>query len=89
MGLYNCLKRRDNYGHMVLLNFNKQGETVNTSIGGFVSLIMTVVIYGFLYLKLDVMFSKGKNQVSLLEKPILSTDLGIVNGTEMNVMIYF
>ena len=51
------IRSLDRYGHTVQLNFNQQGETVNTIPGGFVSILMYIIIYGYFILKLQQMLN--------------------------------
>ena len=44
MGFKKTIKNRDKFGHHVALNFNRQGNVFNTSIGGYVSIMMNVVL---------------------------------------------
>ena len=64
MGCNSKLKGFDKYGHQVMLNFNQQGETVNTPIGGFISIVMNILIYGYFILKFQEMIDKGGNEIS-------------------------
>jgi len=62
MGKNKCSKRiknQDMFGHPVTLNFNTQGDTYNTVIGGVVSVFIKFLIFGFLVFKGYILISKG------------------------------
>jgi hypothetical protein len=71
------LKDRDNFGHRVALNFNGQGDTVNTTVGGLLTIIMNTVIYSFLIMKMHVMITRGDNFVSKNEEFTNFEKLGV------------
>ena len=41
----------DNFGHQVVLNFNRNGNTYTTAVGGLLSICINGFIFYFLYLK--------------------------------------
>ena len=51
----NLFRRFDKYGYMMHLNFKRQGEQVKTNIGGFISLILNILIISYAGLKLSLM----------------------------------
>ena len=58
------IKRFDDLGHQVQINFNRQGETVTTVWGSLVSIFTRIIIYIYLFIKLQTMFLNGNNSIS-------------------------
>ena len=44
MGIFDILKRQDLFGSQVLLSFKHEGNTINTNCGGFVSLLIKLLL---------------------------------------------
>ena len=53
-----------------MLNFSQKGETVNTMIGGVLSILVSLVIYGYFFLKLKEMLYLEQNNISLLQTKV-------------------
>ena len=66
MNFGRLIKRFDKFGHIIHLNFKRQGEEVKTNIGGFVSILIRVFIFSSLILKLCIMFGY-QSTISSLE----------------------
>jgi len=58
---YNRIKDQDMFGHAVTLNFNQQGDTYNTIIGGCASVIIKLLIFGFLVFKGYILVTRADN----------------------------
>ena len=58
------------FGHKVVLNFNRKGDTFKTGIGGFASIIIKIMISYFIYGKTSKLWNHELNQLSNNEKPI-------------------
>jgi len=76
--LYNTVRDQDMFGHPVTLNFNRQGDTHNTFIGGLVSMFIKLLIFGFLAYKSYVLVTLGDNDyfsnqrlTSFSEEPVI------------------
>jgi len=89
MGILSFFKGHDNYGHQVSFNFNRQGETVNTVLGGFISIIVNILIYGYLFLRLQTMFTMGNNYLGVRQTDVTPEYLGTRSFKEMNMLFYF
>ena len=89
MGFSSFFKRQDNYGHKVAFNFNRQGETVNTVLGGVLSIVINLLIYGYLILKLKTMIETSNNSLGARETDTTAEELGTRNFNEMDMLIYF
>ena len=67
------LRNRDIFGHQVMLNFNRKGESHNTEFGGFVSVICkTIYLMYFIYL-MKKMVSYGDDN-TVVFKYLMSED---------------
>ena len=56
------MKRFDIFGHAITLNFNRRGNTYNTGLGGFLSIVLHGVFLYLIYVKsLDVINRKQLN----------------------------
>ena len=88
MGIKDFLKNRDEFGHQVTLNFNRKGDTVYTSLGGFFSLVYKSFIYFYLLRKIRVMWSYGDDTVISRENEL---DVNNIGGKfdEMNMLFFF
>ena len=84
-----CLKSRDNFGYKVGLNFNKQGETVNTLIGGLMSLFLNMVIYSFLALKIFIMFTYADSSLGSFSERTNLDELGGKDYSSLKTLIFF
>lgn len=54
----------DMFGYPVTLNFNKQGDTWTTSLGGFISLLLKIALFGFFGFKAYRLIFKLDNSIS-------------------------
>ena len=61
------IKSQDLFGHPVTLNFNQQGDTFATLLGGVVSVFIKVVLLVFLVSKVFIMISLGDNVYNMME----------------------
>lgn len=64
MGISRCLKNQDLFGHAVLLNFDRKGDTINTVIGGVLSLFSKFVLLAFLLAKGSDLVNKKDPAIS-------------------------
>jgi len=55
------IKQQDMFGHQVVLNFNKKGDTYQTTIGGAISLLVKLVIFGFVVYKIILLVGLKDN----------------------------
>ena len=60
----NFLRNRDEFGHAVTLNFNRNGDTFNTVLGGLVSLSINIFLFLWIVYKAQIMFNYGSNTVA-------------------------
>jgi len=66
--LSQAIKNQDMFGHQVALNFNRQGNTFNTVLGGLVSVVLKVLILGFICFKTYVLVNlQGNSYVTISE----------------------
>ena len=52
-------KDKDMFGHVVNINFDKQGPTHKTEIGGVVSVFIKVVIYVYIIFKFKILLARN------------------------------
>jgi hypothetical protein len=50
MGIYNLIRNRDFFGHVVQLNFNRMGPEHQTFGGGLVSLLVNIMMGTYVYI---------------------------------------
>lgn len=53
------VRSQDFFGHSIHLNFDKNGETHNTTIGGFFSIFIRSFILWYVFLNMFKLFSYG------------------------------
>jgi hypothetical protein len=63
MGISKTIKNRDMFGHPISLNFNRKGDTFNTSIGGIVSILMNILLGVFCYIKFLKMVKRNGDTI--------------------------
>ena len=82
------IKRFDDLGHQVKINFNRQGETVTTVWGSLVSIITRIIIYIYLVIKLKTMFFNDNNSISLSPFTLEGDSFGNKTIGEMEILFY-
>lgn len=82
------LKYFDDLGHSVEINFNRQGTTVTTLWGSFISIVTRVIIYIYLYIKLRTMFENGNNSITENVIPMSRNEFGNKTMEEMELMLF-
>ena len=65
--LDNFLKRHDMFGHPVGVNFKKQGDHHKTTLGGFVSVFVKMVLGVYVILMFRRLFTNGDDHFSTSE----------------------
>jgi len=65
---YKEVKNQDIFGHSVLLNFNKNGNTHNTFCGGIFSILIRLLMVYYLYTLLGNMIGYKKDTVGTILK---------------------
>ena len=63
------IKKNDMFGHSVVLNFNRQGETHKTSFGGLISIFIKIVLISYVSFKFYNMINLEDNQYSMNSMP--------------------
>ena len=66
------------FGKSVALNIDGE-DTYNTWIGGFFSLLISLLMFGYVYMLLSQMFTYGNDTVALLFPDLSTTTLGKVS----------
>lgn len=83
------VKNNDMFGHSVVLNFNRQGETYKTSFGGCISIFIKVVLIAYVYLRFTKMIYLSDNQYGMNAMPAEFNETGIKNFEEMGFLPIF
>ena len=86
MGVKKFIKNRDMFGHPVVLNFNRQGNTYFTSIGGILSIIMNIVLLEYCLIKLGRMIERSGDAVVAVTELTDFEDLGEVSFKDAEFM---
>ena len=84
-----CLKNRDQYGHDVMLNFNRKKNYVPTWIGGIVTMLVNLSLCTFLMLKLRQSLLHEKDTNVTTEGHADLEKLGKQNFAEMDILFYY
>ena len=71
------IKRRDIFGHPIRLTFNDSGSTFNTSIGGFCTVLLRIIIISFLVVKTWMLLERRDQVLNVSQQFIDFDDLGL------------
>ena len=84
------VKSLDQYGHHVQVNFNQNGETVNTLIGGFISFLVRWGLRFFLLLKILDVYNVAKTDFLTISIPYDFTQDSnqMINFADMKILLY-
>ena len=77
------------FGHKVVLNFNRKGETFKTGVGGFTSIIIKILISYFIYGKMTKLFNHELNQINKNEQSININEIKKQSLKEMKIVPFF
>ena len=72
------IKEQDIFGHQIAFNFDKQGSSHKTSIGGIVSILIKVLMLIYVFILLKRMFLLEQNRNSTLSSLNKADDIGQV-----------
>ena len=72
------------FGHRITLNFNKQGDTYNTVLGGIISIFLRLIFIYLLYVKSQDVYHRKNIDISSGTKPTDYDEIGLVNLKEVN-----
>ena len=67
MTIRNWIRGQDFFGHHVSLNFDKNSETHNTTIGGFVSIFIRAFIAWYVFIKIEKLITFGDDMMQYTE----------------------
>lgn len=86
-GYLKSIRNKDLFGHYISLNFNKRGHAHKTYIGGFFSLIVKFIIYGYIGITLKQMLFLEENKNESIKSLVDLEELGPVwyNQTHMTM----
>ena len=80
------VKDKDMFGHSVVFNFNRQGETFKTSCGGMLSIIIMVLLTIYASMRYSKMINKEDNSQSSTILPADFDAIGTKSLTDMELM---
>jgi hypothetical protein len=63
----NYIKQKDQYGHRIGLNFNKNGQEYKTFLGGFVTTAINMMILSYTVYRAFNMFNHQYNEIGSRE----------------------
>ena len=73
VSLNSMIKDEDMFGHQIVLNFNKQGESHKTLIGGFGSLLVQCFMVMYIYIRFN-MFAFNLADSNITENGVIDID---------------
>jgi len=76
------------YGHPVKFNFAQSGDNHKTTIGGFFSIVINILIWSFVGYKFKKLLFLEENKDTLHVKSIDLEEYGKVNFTQMNFTMF-
>ena len=82
------LQQQDLFGHQVRLNFNREGESFNTRLGGFLSILFKGLLFSYFVIKLRSLITLSNNQYGYIQIPI-NDEVGKIEMEKEGLMIYF
>jgi len=83
------IRDKDLFGHNVTLNFNKRGSTHKTLIGGFFSIIVKTIIYGYVGLTMKQMLFLEENKNVTIDSLINLEELGEQNYKDSHMTTFY
>lgn len=83
------IRSQDFFGHTITLNFDRAGDTHNTTIGGFVSCFIRAFITVYVMLNIKKMFLYESDAIQKTESFLNLTELGKIKFQETNVTVFF
>ena len=66
MGFLKHIKSQDLFGHKVELQFNGQGSTHNTLIGGAISIFVKLIMFVYIYMLTEKLIEFGDDKNSII-----------------------
>ncbi len=85
----NLIKYVDIFGHGVNLNYNKKGSTVNTVLGGFLSLALGISCFYLFYQAFGDMLQHKDPQLNSFSNDADLNEIGDVPFDKTNILIYY
>ena len=84
-----CITEFDMFGHIINLNFNKNGSEFKTPIGGAFSIVIKIVIWIYVGLKLYNMITLGDNQNTTQYALTNYTDQRHIKYVDMDFTVFY
>jgi hypothetical protein len=82
------IKKTDIFGKRVNLNFDQQGETHRTSIGGIFSILLCIIIIVYGSIKMNVMLTHGADADMSMVQTIDPNSLGQVDINSTGMLFF-
>ena len=89
MTITKCIKGYDEYGYKVHLNFNGNGETVNTVPGGILSFLLTWIFRIYLVSRIITLWNNNNSKFLTVSFPTDYEELGTVDYKKTKILIYY
>ena len=83
----NFLQSQDLFGHPIALNYNKR-STYNSSLGGFISILLKLLIMGFTIHKGKIMLTNKDDEIKQSEQVMNFEELGELSFKDAGFKFY-
>jgi hypothetical protein len=84
VNIKSTIRSQDMFGHVIALNFNKQGESHTTLIGGFFSIWIKLAFTVYCYMQFEKLLTNGDPSLVTTKLPLNLEEHGKVNMYETN-----
>ena len=82
------VKDHDMFGHSVVLNFNQQGDTFKTRLGGFVSIILKIILSTYFCIQAKKMLNNEMDTLTLSQSLTNYEEVGRLSIKETGMIPY-
>ena len=82
------IKSQDFFGHQVSLNFDKNGDTHNTTIGGFFSIFIRAFIAWYVIIKFNKLLTYGDDNMQYTESLVDLNSTGPIRFNETDFFVF-
>lgn len=82
------VKSQDFFGHTITLNFDKNGDTHNTTIGGFFSIFIRSFIIWYVFMNLHKMVYYGNDNMQYTESLLNLNETGAISYSDTEFQMF-
>ena len=82
------IKNQDMFGHSVMLNFNRAGDTFNTFPGGLISIVVRIILGLFLLVKMSDLVTRNSNSTGI-DLKLIPDDYEGLHLHDQGFLMYF